>query len=402
MLTIHVNGTSRAKYGMFLLSLLTLSLPALVQAQRARLATLDAGTVIPVKLQRELSSKNNGEGDKFTTVVKADADGYSGLPEGTIVEGVIRAARQKEGKEAGYLDLAFKRIVLPSGRSYDIDGSVIGLDSKSVDKKPDGRLVAKQGKKNNRLVYAGYGAGAGALVGLLGGGKLKLENILIGGALGYLAGSLEKGKSETRDITLKQGTEIGVRLERSVTVSSTTTSYRPRDEDRTSDRDNRANDRDSGSGRLDRRRDGARDLDSGRDRESKIEPAPDSTEAPIGVLVDEQEVKFSSTAMPFNSRGTVMVPIKAVVNALGGTFRYDESRQRIVATVGNDRVAIGLGSRVALVNDSRRIPLEVTARRLNGEYYAPAKLFSGFRNCKVTWDASSRTIMLTTTTTDQR
>ena len=377
--------------------------PSVVFGQKARLATLDAGTVIPVKLQKELSSKKNEEGDKFSAVVKADSNGYSGLPEGTVVEGVIRAAKQKEGKEAGYLDLAFRRIILPGGRAYDIDGAVIGLDNKSVDKKSDGRLVAKSGRKNNRLVYAGYGAGAGALVGLLGGGKLKLNNILIGGALGYLAGTLDKGKQEPRDVVLKQGTEMGVRLDRFVSVSASTTAYRPRDDEQPRPRDtDRTHDRDSGSGRLDTRRNGARDVDDARDTDTTRDSNADATASPIGVLIDEEEVKFASNAAPFNSRGTVMVPVRGVVNALNGSFKYDETRQRIIATVGNDRVVIGLGSRIALVNDSRRVPLEGVARKLNGEYYVPAKFFSGFHSYKVGWDASSRTVTISSVASEQR
>jgi hypothetical protein len=398
MLSIRVAGA---------LSVLSLSVTptlALAQTQRARLATLESGTVIPVKLQRELSSKNNQRGDTFTAVVKADADGYSGLPEGTIIEGTIREAKRKEGSNPGTLDLAFRRIRLSNGRAYDIEGSVIGLDNKSVDRKSDGRLVAKPASKNNRLVYAGYGAGAGLLVGLLANRKLKLENVLIGGALGYLAGSLEKGKQEPRDVTLKSGTEVGVRLDRSVTVS--TASLRnnagdtaERDRDRISDRE-----RDNGSGRLDRRRgDQATDAnasgahsnrDTGEDRERTL--TPDNASDGIGVLVDDQDVRFTSNATPFMAKGVALIPVRAVATALNASVKFDEARQRLVVKRGETSTSIGIGSKIAVLNGSRRIVLEAVARRLNGDYYVPAKFFELVSGNRTQWDSSSRTVTITT------
>ena len=72
--------------------------------------------------------------------------------------------------------------------------------------------VKKNKKKDNRMVYAGYGAGAGVLVGLLGDGKLSLEKALIGGLLGFVIGSVEKPKQQPTEVKLDRGTLLGVRL----------------------------------------------------------------------------------------------------------------------------------------------------------------------------------------------
>jgi hypothetical protein len=404
MYTDVVNCGKRAIAGGSLLVLALTFVPNSVLAQRTQLTTFDVGTVFPVKLQRELNSKKNEKGDRFKAVVKADADGYSGLPEGTIVEGVVLQAKAKAGKEPGVLDLAFRSIQLPSGKTYDIDGSVIGLDNKSVERTSDGRLVAKKKGKNNRLVYAGYGAGAGALVGLLAGGKLKLENILIGGALGYLAGSLEKGKSEVNDVTLKEGTEMGVRLERSVRVSTTSLSNRDDSDSESRDRARirRENDRDTGS-RLDRRRDKDEGDSEAKDRanirrqqdDDAGEGAPSTPDSDsIGVLVEDREVQFSSNASPFNSKGVIMVPASAVADSMGASLKFESSSQRIVLKKGNDRATIGLGSKVMLVNGSRRVVLDGTAKKLNGEYYVPSKFFTLGSRYKVQWDAGSKTVII--------
>ena len=176
---------------------------------------LDAGTVIPVTLDRQLTSNGNQKGDHFTASVKAD-NGYLGLPQGSVVEGVIMEAKPKQGNDPGVLDLAFRRIRLPNGRAYAITGSTIGLDNKSVTHNANGKIVAKSSSKNNRLTYVGYGAGAGLLASVLSGGKLHLENIGIGAGLGYLIGSLEKNRKHPNDVNLKAGTQVGVRLDKSL------------------------------------------------------------------------------------------------------------------------------------------------------------------------------------------
>ena len=215
------NSYKQAAAGMGLTALLvpmTWTMPA--QGQRSS-NTLESGTVIAVKLNDDLNSKDVRKGDTFTaSVTKADdKDNSTFLPDGTKVEGVVRSARAKNGKEPGMIDLAFNRIVLPNGRSYSINGSPIGLDSKSVTHK-DGRLVAKPGNNGpNRLTYVGIGAGAGLLVNVLTGRKGTLMDTILGAGLGYGAGSLIKSGKSARDVELKVGTKMGVRLDRSIALA---------------------------------------------------------------------------------------------------------------------------------------------------------------------------------------
>ena len=226
--TFTTNGRRCLRTGLGLAAVLTTAAwPLTVQAQnrvhrQTRTASLSSGTVIPVKLDDELSSQNSHSGDTFSaTVTDAESsyDGSSALPVGTKVEGVVRSAKAKQDKNPGMLDLAFTRVTLPSGRSYSISGTPIGLDSKSVVRK-NGRIVAKAGSKGpNRLTYVGIGAGAGLLVNVLAHRKGTLTDVLIGAAAGYGAGSLIKGgSSSVRDVTLKSGTTMGVALTQSLAL----------------------------------------------------------------------------------------------------------------------------------------------------------------------------------------
>ena len=180
---------------------------------------IESGTVIPVKLEDELSSQTARTGDRFWMSMR-DVSGtaYAGLPDGTRIEGVVTGAHAKEGNNPGVLELNFKRIVLPDGRTAQINGSLIGLDSTSVVKSSDGVYTARRGKKDDRIVFAGYGAGAGLLVGLL--TKKPLEGAVLGGVLGYLFGEVQRNNQRPADVVLTRGTEFGVRLDSDLVIRS--------------------------------------------------------------------------------------------------------------------------------------------------------------------------------------
>jgi len=190
-----------------------------LHAQAAQTSSSDQvdlypGTVIPVKLSTELSSNHAQAGDTFTAAVDDSKEAYNSIMQGATVSGVVRHATPQSGTTPGTLDLAFTRLRLSDGRTVSITGSPASLDGKDLTARADGVLVAKNTSKDNRLTYAGYGAGAGLLVGLLTGDKkIKIEDILLGGLAGYGAGTVLKSPQQVHDVDLQPGTEIGVRLD---------------------------------------------------------------------------------------------------------------------------------------------------------------------------------------------
>ncbi len=174
---------------------------------------LDPGTIIPVKLDTELSSAQAQAGDTFTATVDSSKPAYRAIMQGATVDGVVRSATPQAGDQPGTLSLGFTRLHLSDGRSIAISGGPASLDAKNLSTRSDGVLVAKSTNKDQRLTYAGYGAGAGLLAGLLTGKKVKIEDILIGAGLGYGAGSVLKGPQQVHDVDLTPGTEMGVLLD---------------------------------------------------------------------------------------------------------------------------------------------------------------------------------------------
>lgn len=187
--------------------------------------TIAAGTVIPVELETPVSSRNSRRGDLVRARIIDFNEGavrYDGgdfdFPNGSVVEGRVVAAVPRNGNRAGLIEMSFGRIVLPDGKSVNIDGSLMSLNSRDVIRNGNGIYMARNNSRDNRMVYAGYGAGAGLLVGIL--TKRPLETLAVGGILGYLAGSVEQSQRRNAgDVNLGSGTRFGIRLDRSISMS---------------------------------------------------------------------------------------------------------------------------------------------------------------------------------------
>jgi len=174
-------------------------------------AVIPAGTVIPVTLDDSLSSDNNTRGDKFTATVQSD---NAQLPPGTKVDGVVEGARPKRADKPGMLELRFTRVDLPNGDSYSVNGTLIGLDRKSVTRRGD-RLVATANAPD-RAVYTGVGAGAGLILGLA--TRRPIEDAILGGLAGFGASFLQD-RNNAHNVRLDAGTTFGVRLRNDLSFS---------------------------------------------------------------------------------------------------------------------------------------------------------------------------------------
>ncbi len=176
-----------------------------------QLVRLPVDTVLKVKLGETIGSDRSQTGDPFTATVHD-----SSLPPGTLVRGVIIGAKKAAGDTPGKIGLDFRTLELPDGRQIPISGTPIALDTNSVTHARDGRLVANP-HKNNTGKYVAIGAAGGLLIGSMLG-----KNVvggLLGAGAGYLLGKKQDRKAEHRDVVLKEGTELGVRLDRGVVVA---------------------------------------------------------------------------------------------------------------------------------------------------------------------------------------
>jgi hypothetical protein len=329
---------------------------------QARRVSLPVGTVIPVRLDRPLSSRTAMAGDKFTATVRAGRDDAD-LPVGTRVEGVVREAIPAAKGKPGVLDLDFRRIVFPGGHKAPLDASLISLDAKSVKRSETGRLVASTDKSKDRLKFIGIGAGAGLVIGSLLKGNA-IQDTLMGAAAGYLYNEFKKDKPG--DVNLKEGAEFGVRLERSIgfTTNRASRAYAGEPTASAADRSNDPNPRDGAT--------------------------PDGGD--IGVLVDDQDVALGHTR-PFVRDGSVLVPIEPVARAAGLEFRYDAANR--IVSAGNGETRMGIGSRIAVVRGVRK-RLTASPEIRDDKLYVPMQFIALAIGGSAQWDESSRTVVIST------
>lgn len=375
--------------------------PAFAQGNRS--VVLESGTVIPVKLRDTLSSLDSRKGDRFMATLQSDEAARSlDLPRGTSIEGTVASVRPMQGKDPGVISLRFNRVVLPNESSFPIQGSLIGLDDKSVTHSENGRLVAKSDQKNKTLMYAGYGAGAGLLLGALTKGNAILDTLL-GGGLGYLFGTLDKSKGDPKEVTLKPGTEMGVRLDKEVTISS----YRDRNDDRGTGYRNtetyppvRTDNNDLRNRRQDDERDSydntVRDRRDNRDFDSYqiLKQYTDLRDngRPIRVLVDGEALSFVSSARPFIANGVLMVPAIPVLKATNVRYTYTPSQ--FTADGPGEPLAVNFNSRIAKGSGTHQFTLPATVQRRNGTTYVPMQFLAIVTGQRLSFDRNTQTLEL--------
>jgi len=168
-----------------------------------KVVTLPEGTVMTVRLNEKVSSKDSSSGDRFTATVAepVQVDGKDVIPKGAAVTGTVTDAKAR-GKIKGSATL---RLVLDSvtikDAKYDIQTSAVAR--------------SMQGKGKRTAEFGGGGAAAGALIGgLAGGGKGLGIGLLAGGAAGLAGGAFTGNK----DIVLPAETMLSFKLLKPVDI----------------------------------------------------------------------------------------------------------------------------------------------------------------------------------------
>ena len=169
-----------------------------------RVVTLPAGTELRVRLDQDLGSKISQEGDNFPATVADDVlvKGQVVIPRGSRADGtVIDAKPLGKFKGGAVLSVRLERVHTNWG-SYPVATS-------SVER-------AEKGKGKRTAVFAGGGAGFGAIVGAFaGGGKGAAIGAMAGAGAGTAGGALAGNKQ----IFLPAETLLTFRLENPVRIT---------------------------------------------------------------------------------------------------------------------------------------------------------------------------------------
>jgi hypothetical protein len=163
------------------------------------------GIQMKIRLNTEISTKTNREGDKFTAVVLDPSDFAEATVEGHI------AALNKSGKATGKteLSLAFDTIRLRDGRGSRFAGQVEKVYQSESVKTVDEEGNVETGSRGKDTATRGVAGGAlGAIIGgIAGGGKGAAIGAILGAGVGAGSVLVQDGKN----LILEPGTEILIR-----------------------------------------------------------------------------------------------------------------------------------------------------------------------------------------------
>ncbi|MGH9760468.1 MAG: hypothetical protein ACREAC_06455, partial [Blastocatellia bacterium] len=186
--------------------------------QYGRTSTVPDGTVINVKMDSTLNSRDSHAGDKFTATVTIPVyiNGRVVIPAGSVIEGrVTQVTPAKRMSKSGTIAVDFDDIVLPNGARQQLVGSLTAADPSDRRKIDDEGQVSGGSTSKRSAVFIGGGGAVGAILGgISGGGGGAIVGGVIGAGTGVAAVMLQKGE----EAEVRAGTPFGVRLNQPLVV----------------------------------------------------------------------------------------------------------------------------------------------------------------------------------------
>jgi hypothetical protein len=340
--------------------------------------TIPADTVVRVKLDDRVNSKDARVGDRVMASISPDD--RSGFPLDTRFEGTVTEVDRYDKDKPGMVNMEFRNALLPDGRRVAVEGRLNSLSEEDVRRTSDGRMEAK--RKNGSKPdwkWAGYGAAGGAVLGaVLGGGT---GGLLKGAILGGLGGAAytflngKKNKGDFRDVDLPKGTEFGLRLDQRVAFDS-------RDDYRFSRRTGLDDGRDSGIGG---------DRVAGERQERRYDSAV--------VRVNGRNVQFTD-ARPINLNGVLYVPLRPVADAANLRFSQRAGDEGFTLQTPNGLAQGYAGDqKVTLGNQNRdedSVLLNDEPVSINGVIYVSSEYLGRVADMRANWDRRTLRLELET------
>jgi hypothetical protein len=114
----------------------------------------------------------------------------------------------------------------------------------------------------------------------------------------------------------------------------------------------------------------------------------------IRVRVNGEPIGFTGV-QPFETQGTVLVPLRGVFEAMGASVDYNPASRQIFAQRGDQTVILPLGSTVATV-DGQQQTLSMPAQVLHGTTMVPLRFVAEALGSNVQWVASNRLVDIQT------
>lgn len=88
-----------------------------------------------------------------------------------------------------------------------------------------------------------------------------------------------------------------------------------------------------------------------------------------------------------------LVPVRAIVEALGGIVNYNNATKRVIITTADHKIELELNNRYALV-DKKTVTMDIPMRGFSGRTFVPARFVAESLGADVTYDSASKTVAI--------
>ncbi|RXZ78485.1 copper amine oxidase N-terminal domain-containing protein [Paenibacillaceae bacterium] len=125
--------------------------------------------------------------------------------------------------------------------------------------------------------------------------------------------------------------------------------------------------------------------------QSQAQAAP-----PIKIYINGVELNAQQSPVMIGNR--VLVPMRAMFEALNAKVVWNQGQQRVTATKGSTTISLTIGSSVAVIN-GQNVALDVPAKVINGGFtVVPVRFVSEALGQDVQWNSAAQTVTVTLTT----
>jgi hypothetical protein len=91
--------------------------------------------------------------------------------------------------------------------------------------------------------------------------------------------------------------------------------------------------------------------------------------------------------------GRTLLPIRAVIEALGGTIDWQASEKKITIDLSGSKVEMWISKPGVNVNGSSKT-IDVPPQIINGRTFVPVRFVTENSGCSVNWDAATKTVTI--------
>jgi hypothetical protein len=112
-----------------------------------------------------------------------------------------------------------------------------------------------------------------------------------------------------------------------------------------------------------------------------------------------QEIDPGRGTTPIIKNDRTLVPIRAIVEALGGTVNWDGTERKVTISLGSTTIELWIGKNTARVNGTNT-PIDSTNSKvvpeiINGRTMLPLRFVTENLGCQLQWDPNTKTITIT-------